>query len=84
MGAFDGARTHDINLTSQTCNTLRHASPLVTSQRDMGDYRQSLYIWFQINKILIVSIKGLTFPESVSPTELPYLNLQLVVVLVTL
>ena len=26
-GAFDGARTHDLYITSQTCNPLRHAAP---------------------------------------------------------
>jgi len=24
-GAFDGARTHDLHIKSQTCNLLRHA-----------------------------------------------------------
>jgi len=26
IGAFDGAQTHDLNITSQTCNPLRHAA----------------------------------------------------------
>ena len=26
MGAFDGARTHDLHIMSQTCNPLRHAN----------------------------------------------------------
>mgnify|MGYP000093118539 FL=1 len=25
-GAFDGARNHDLNITSQTCNPLRHVT----------------------------------------------------------
>ena len=28
--AFDGARTHDLHIMSQTCNPLRHAAPLTT------------------------------------------------------
>jgi len=28
-GAFDGARIHDLHITSQTCNTLRPADPWV-------------------------------------------------------
>ena len=27
MGAFDGAWTHDLHITSQTCNPLHHAAP---------------------------------------------------------
>ena len=27
-GAFDGARTHDLHIMSQTCNPLRHAATL--------------------------------------------------------
>ena len=27
MGAFDGARTHDLHITSHKCNPLRHAAP---------------------------------------------------------
>ena len=27
-GAFDGARTNDIHITSQACNPLRHAAPI--------------------------------------------------------
>ena len=26
-GTFDGARTHDLHITSQTCNPLHHATP---------------------------------------------------------
>ena len=28
-GAFDGSRTHDLHVTSQTCNPLRHADPYI-------------------------------------------------------
>ena len=27
MGAFNGGRTHDLHITSQMCNPLRHAAP---------------------------------------------------------
>ena len=27
LGAFDGAQTHDLHITSQTCNKLRPAAP---------------------------------------------------------
>ena len=27
MGDFDGAQTHNLHITSQTCNPLRHTTP---------------------------------------------------------
>ena len=27
IGAFDGAQTHDLHITSQMCNPLPHAAP---------------------------------------------------------
>ena len=36
-GAFDGARTHDLHITSQACNPVRHAAPWKYDDGDDDD-----------------------------------------------
>ena len=46
-GAFDGYRTHDLHITSQTCNPLRHAarSYSTTITPDINDFGFQLMHW---------------------------------------
>ena len=46
QGAFDGSQTHDLHITSQTCNSLRHAAPI-----NFSKYVNVLFIFSEFLKI---------------------------------